>query len=70
MSYQITIVKVEENSNFKEQVAEFQSNRNRFDMDRLSNEGPKRTIVKDVLVTELTEEQYKKVKTEIIKVFE
>jgi len=67
-NYFLTIKKTEANPDYKEQIREYQE-RNRF-LDRGRPEGPSEEIVKDVLVVELTEEQFKKVKLESIKVFE
>ena len=70
-NYFLTIKKTEANPDYKEQVQEYQERNKYFDRGRgMDNGEPMREIVKDILVVELTEDQYKKVKLESIKVFE
>jgi hypothetical protein len=70
-NYFLTIKKTEANPNYKEQIQEYQERNRYFDRGPGRDMGePQREIVKDILVVELTEEQYKKVKLESIKVFE
>ena len=69
MNYRIIITKTEPNPKFAEQVEEWNS-RNKYGMGRFDEQGPQRDVARDVLVTELSEEQYKKVKAEVLKVFE
>lgn len=74
MSYQIKIVRVDPNPEYKEELARF-NDKNDHRMGRYNNGDiinflPKEEIIKDVLIVELSDEQYKTVKKEIIKVFE
>lgn len=73
MSYQITIVRSEPNPNFVEEMAKFEESRrmNRgmyHPEDRVGM--PQEEVRKNVLLVELTDEQWKRVKAEIIKEFE
>lgn len=70
MLYQITIVKTEPNPNFAEDVKKFED-RNRMGGYRSETDRfPQEEVRKNVLLVELSDEQYKKVKAEVIKVFE
>ena len=66
MNYQIKITKTEPNSNFKEEMMAYKNPYNC----RNDSTIPQEYIVKDVLIVELTEDQFKKVKAEVLKVFE
>ncbi len=69
--YKITIVKTEKNPNFAEEMVEYQKNNRMYDRGNYSDRGePRENIPSDALMVELTDEQYKKVKAEIIKAFE
>jgi hypothetical protein len=68
MNYQIRITKTEANPNYEAELKE--ARRPRYHFERQTLPEPQREFVKDVLVTELTEAQYKKIKAEIIKEFE
>jgi hypothetical protein len=77
--YEIRIIKREANSTFAEDLARFdEKNPSRYfdpSMDRDNRrmqhpDYPQRERVTDALMTELSEDQYKKVKAEIIKAFE
>lgn len=66
MNYQITITKTEDNPIYKEQIKEY---RNPYgsNFDKVM---PQREVVKNVLMCELNEDQFKKVKAEVMKTFE
>jgi len=75
MEYKIQITKVEPNQNYKEQLAQYSEEMSaskifnrRYDEPQPIE--PQKEFVKDVLITVLTEEQFKKVKSEVLKVFE
>lgn len=71
MNYQIKIVRTEPNLDFKDQMNEHRLGNRMFDRGFERDMGaPREEFVRDVLICELTEEQYKKVKAEVIKVFE
>ncbi len=78
MSYEIRIIKREANTNFDAEMALFDENypnRRNFMNDEYNRrekhpDFPQRERVTDSLMTELSDEQYKKVKAEIVKVFE
>ena len=66
MNYQIKIIRTEPNSRYAEEMKEYGNPYgNRYD--KIT---PQENIVKDVLICELNEEQFKKVKAEVLKVFE
>jgi len=71
--YQLTIRKVEDNPNFKEEMEayskDFGYRQRNMGMEDY-NRGPSPKNVEDVLICELSEEQFKKVKLEALKVFE
>jgi hypothetical protein len=75
MNYQIKIIKAEANPNYKEEMAAY---RKELNADRIYNRNysdgspiqPKEEFIKDVLICELTEEQFRKVKSEVFKTFE
>lgn len=70
-NYFITIRKTEVNPNYKEEVEKYQQENRYYDRGPNRDLGaPLPEIVKDVLICELTEEQYKKVKLEALKSFE
>lgn len=69
MNYNITIVKTEDNPNFAEELKAFEE-RNRYQNFNNLPEHPRREVTKNVLTCHLTEEQFKKVKAEVLKVFE
>lgn len=71
MNYKIKIVKTEPNPNYKDEMAQYNEKSRYFDRGfERDNGAPLAEFVKDVLICELTEEQYKKVKAEVFKVFE
>ena len=65
-NYRIIISKREPNPNFASEMEQYERN-NRFGYDP---NRPQEQISTDVLITELSEEQFKKVKAEVLKVFE
>jgi len=67
--YKITITKAEENPNFKE---EMDSWREKTRYGNFQNESlmQQSEVIKNVLMVALTDEQFKKVKAEVFKVFE
>ena len=67
MNYKLKVTKTESNPNYKEEMAQYDADRRWSHRD---SELPKTELIKDVLIVELTEEQYKKVKAEVFKVFE
>lgn len=67
MNYQIKITKLEPNPNFKEEMIEYRKPRYHYDPQIPE---PRANTIEDVLTCELTEEQFKKVKLESLKVFE
>ncbi len=68
MNYQIKIVKTEPNPNYELELKEKSRTSRYGGFDVVVT--PEKTIVTDVLTCELTEDQYKKVKLEVLKVFE
>lgn len=70
--YQLTVIKKEPNPKYIEEMTEFESRnkyRNGYDMyDK--NLLPPEKVTTNVLMVELTPEQYKKVKAEVLAVFE
>ncbi len=76
-TYEIRIIKKTENTKFDEEMAAFDERypkrnmyNDEFDKRTFHPEYPRRHVVADSLMTELSDEQYKKVKAEVIKVFE
>lgn len=71
MNYNITIVKTEANPNFEAELKKFEEN-NRYNNygPKFDDMGPRKEIPTNVLTCHLTEEQFKKVKAEVFKVFE
>ena len=67
MNYRIKITKTEPNPTYKEEMERFEKD---MRWGSYSKQEPALEVVKDVLICELTEEQYKKVKAEVYKVFE
>lgn len=67
MNYQLKILKTEPNPNYKEELALYE--KQGVWSRSIDTPSPKDEFVRDVLIVELTEEQYKKVKEEVIKVF-
>lgn len=74
-SYQITIAKTEPTVDFDKKLEEFNS-RHRIhphhsDISRRDYpDMPRPEVIKDVLIVELTEEQFRKVKKEVLSAFE
>lgn len=74
MKYKLTIIKYEENQNYEAEMAKWKEDRkdNQYQSrpwdERQSGE-PERKIAERSLEVFLTEEEYKKVKEEVIKVF-
>jgi hypothetical protein len=68
MNYQIIITKTEPNPNYAAELVEYNKLRYAYDSDRKIE--PKVSFERSVLSCELTEEQFKKVKLEALKVFE
>lgn len=66
MTYKITITKMDLNPNYKEEYEDYRE-KSRYGSAALE---PIKNIESRVLDVELTEEEYKKVKAEVIKVFE
>jgi len=69
MNYQITITRKEPNENFAEQLQEWQD-RERFHYGKGPGEYPNTHITTNALICELTEEQFKAVKAEVLKAFQ
>jgi hypothetical protein len=65
MNYEIKITKTENNPDYKDEMKSYSSAFNQ----RYDKPIPTPTIVRDVLICNLTEEQFKKVKAEVLKVF-
>jgi hypothetical protein len=72
MNYNITIIKAEANPNFEAELKEFneQQKYDRYNNPRNYDGAPQKEVIKNVLTCHLTEEQFKKVKAEVFKVFE
>ena len=69
MNYQIQITKTEPNPNFVEEMKKWQEeNRNGYSRNSIEMQ-PKSDFVKNVLLVELTAEQFESMKAEILKVF-
>ncbi len=72
MNYQITIVRTEKNENFAEDMKKYEESRRfngDFGRDRTSAMPPQEEVRKNVLMVELTKEEWEKVKSEVIKTF-
>lgn len=71
--YKLTIIKYEDNKNYAEEMAKFKENtsygRYNYNQDR-GLEIPQKELAKNVFEVVLTEDEFKKVKAETIKVFE
>lgn len=69
MNYQITITRIETNPEYEKEIKEIdvRSNYTRGYETRFE---PQREVIKNVLLVELTEDQFKKVKLEVLKAFE
>lgn len=67
MKYKLNITVVEPNLSFQEEMDGFKerSKYNNFTDIQL----PQQDIIKNVLIVELNEEEYRKVKSEVIKIF-
>lgn len=70
MRYTITIRKYDKNPDYAVQMAKYEKERNRGYYNSVDPIPPKEEIVHDALICELTEEQFKKIKAESLKVFE
>ena len=74
MKYKLTIIKYEENKNFEAELAKFKEKEKIRYPSRPWEEGqngePEKEIAERSLEVFLTEEEYKKVKEEVIKVFQ
>lgn len=72
MQYKLTIIKYEKNENYEAEVAKFKEDRNYGYANRMepAHEDPHREIAQRSLEVFLTEEEYKKVKEEVLKVFQ
>lgn len=70
-NYRIIITKVEPDPEFASKMEAYERN-NRFGRDMYNQDPnrPQEKITSDVLICELTEEQFKKVKLEAIKAFQ
>lgn len=70
MKYRITVIGYDENKNYEKEMAEFKANEpyNKFRHDTF--DVPQRETAEKSLEVILTEEEYKKVKAEVIKIFE
>lgn len=67
--YKLQITKTEANPNYEVLLKEYKE-RNRYNSGSFDNDDPRPELIKNLLVVELTDEQYKKVKAEVFKVFE
>ena len=77
MAYQIKIIKTEKNPEFVQQMEMYKEKNKYNSMGRMNYDDgqmdpsyPREEIAKNVLIVELTDEQYAVVKKEVIKVFE
>lgn len=76
MNYKIQITKTEKNTNFQEEIKKYKEdfNFNSYNSRRMDEPDfynrPQEEVIKNVLLCELSEEEFKKVKAEIIKIFE
>lgn len=71
MKYKITIIKYEKNDNYEAEMAKWKEAReSRYGYSEPIREEPQIEIAKRSLEVLLTEEEYKKVKSEVIKIFE
>jgi hypothetical protein len=71
MKYKLTIIKYEANENYEAELAKFKEalNYNRY-RNEPSQDEPKIEVANRSLEVFLTDEEYKKVKAEVIKIFE
>ncbi len=72
MNYQITVKRVEANPNFAAEVEDFERNnrnRNGYGPMDMRGEYPQAEVVKNMLLCELTEEEYRSVKKSVLEVF-
>lgn len=71
MNYKIVITRKDPNPNFAVEVAKFEEkNRHGYMNSGMERERPQEDIVTDALICEITEEQFKKIKLEVLKAFE
>lgn len=74
MKYKITVIKFEDNENFEAEMAQFKEKDDGYMRGRFAHETgctpPDRDKATRALEVYLTEEEYKKVKAEVIKIFE
>jgi hypothetical protein len=69
MNYRIIITKVEPNPKFAEEM-EQREKLSAYSRKYMDETMPPRDITTDVLITEISPEQFKKVQAEVLKVFE
>lgn len=74
MKYKLTIIKYDKNENYEEEMARWKERDNlylrRGNYDNTTENSPTTDSVERSLEVFLTEEEYKKVKSEVIKIFE
>lgn len=70
MNYQITITKTEPNPNYDKELAFYETEKNYASAYSYEKPKPQTEVIRDVLICELTEEQFKRIKAEALKVFE
>ncbi len=70
MKYKLTIIKYEKNENYEAEMAKWKENRNYGYRNEPNFDEPRTEVAGRSLEVVLTEEEYKKVKSEVVKVFE
>lgn len=69
MKYQIIVIKFEDNAEYEVEMAKYKAD-TQYGMNRMMNDMPYKEKAIRSLEVMLTDEEYQKVKEEIIKVFE
>jgi len=73
MKYKLTIIRYDDNKNYESEMAKFKEDTRYEKFNKPwdnRDEGPSREVAERSLEVFLTEEEYKKVKAEVIKIFE
>lgn len=72
-NYRLTITKVEPNPEFAKQMEELEKTRHNYGRSMMDmsdpRERPQREITTDVLIVEVTQEQFEKIRLEVLKNF-
>jgi hypothetical protein len=69
MNYQISITRTEVNTDYEAQLKEWNEQNRYGNRNNFNDNGPRSEIVKNALICELTEEQFKAVKAAVMESF-